>query len=102
MSNDFPEGRMEWGESLLGALKRELKEELDYSLKKEAKLFDIWNYISKNHKRHSVFIYYIYLLNKKLSFRSPEKNKILWLTKKDIKSMDIINNEEFLNRIFKY
>jgi len=49
----FPGGRMKWGESILGALNRELKEELNYTLQKEPELFDVWNYISKNHKRHT-------------------------------------------------
>lgn len=30
----FPGGHVEWNESLIGALKRELKEELNYNLKK--------------------------------------------------------------------
>ena len=37
----FPGGRMKWQESILGALQRELKEKLDYSLAKEPKLFDV-------------------------------------------------------------
>ncbi len=37
----FPGGRMQWGESISEALNRELKEELDYFLRSEPKLFDV-------------------------------------------------------------
>jgi len=98
----FPGGRMEWKESILGALNRELKEELNYSLKEEPELFQVWNYISKNKRRHNVFINYIQRLDKKPKLSSPEKLKILWLTKKDLISKNIIKDERFLERIFNW
>jgi len=98
----FPGGKMEWGESILGALYRELKEELNYSLKKEPKLFSVFNYISKDKKRHTVFIDYIYPLNKKPKLSSPEKLEILWLTEKELISKNIIKDEKFLDKIFKW
>ena len=96
----IPGGRMEWGESILGALRRELKEELNYFLEEEPELFDIWNYISKDGERHSVMIYFIKELDKKLEFSSPEKLETLWLTKKEIVAMNIIKDRDFLDRIF--
>lgn len=96
----FPGGRMNWGESILGALNRELKEELNYSLENEPKLFDVWNYISKNRRRHSVFIDYIYQFNKKPKFYSPEKLQTLWLKKNDFKQMNIIKDKKFLDKMF--
>ena len=99
---DFPGGRLEWKESIFEALKRELKEELNYDLKEEPKLFQVWNYISKNGRRHSVMINFIHLLNKKPKLSSPEKLKILWLTKKDLISKNIIKDERFLERIFNW
>jgi len=101
----FPGGRMEWGESIFGALNRELKEELNYSLEKlekEPELFGVWNYISKNKKCHSVFINYIHQLDKRPNLSSPEKLEILWLTKKNLLSKNIINDEKFLNKIFNW
>ena len=99
---DFPGGRMRWGESILGTLKRELKEELGYRLKKEPELFSVWNYISKDKKRHTVIIDYILKLDKKPRLFSPEKSQILWLTKKELKSMNIIKDKKFIEKIFKW
>ena len=97
---DFPGGRMEWKESILGALNRELKEELRYSLKEKPELFSVWNYISKNGKRHSVMIYFIYPLYKKPKFSSPEKVEILWLKKEG--AIPIIKDKKFVKRIFNF
>ena len=97
----FPGGRIEWKESLLGALNRELKEELNYSLEHEPELLDVWNYISKNRLRHSVMINFIQQLVKKPKFSSPEKLKILWLTKNGLMKMNIIKDEKFLDKILK-
>jgi len=97
----FPGGKIEWGESILGALHRELKEELNYSLKKKPELFSVFNYISKDKKEHTVFIDYIYPLAKKPKLSSPEKLEILWLTKKELLSKKIIKDKKFLERIFR-
>lgn len=101
----FPGGRMNFGESIFGALNRELKEELNYSLdslKSEPKLFGVWNYISKDKKRHTVYINYICQLDKKPKFSSPEKLQILWITKRDMILMNIIKDKKFLDKIFRY
>jgi len=98
----FPGGRMEWEEPILGALKRELKEELNYSLKKEPELFSVFNYISKDKKEHTVFIDYFYPLAKKPKLSSPEKLKILWLTKKEIITKNITKDRKFLDKVFSW
>lgn len=97
---DFPGGRMGWKESIFETLKRELKEELNYSFKKEPELFSVWNYLSKNGRRHSVIINFIYQLNKKPKLSSPEKLEILWPTKKEIISQNLIKDKKFLDKIF--
>ncbi len=102
----FPGGHVEWNESLIGALKRELKEELNYNLKKEPKLFDIWNYIPKENpggktKDHTVFLNYILKLDKKPILSSPEKLGIFWLTRNEVESLNIIKNKQFLDKVFK-
>jgi len=97
---DFPGGRIEWGESPLEALNRELKEELNYSLRKEPQLFSVWSYISKNKRRHTILIDYIYQLDKKSKFFSPEKAEPLWLNKKEL--MRIIKDKKFVKKIFDF
>jgi 8-oxo-dGTP pyrophosphatase MutT (NUDIX family) len=101
----FPGGHVEGGESLIGALKRELKEELNYNLKKEPKLFDVWNYIPEENpggttKDQTIFLNYILKLDKKPILSSPEKLGIFWLTRKNIVSKKIIKNKQFLNKVF--
>ena len=98
----FPGGKMEWGESILGALYRELEEELNYSLKKEPELFSVFNYISKDKKEHTVFIDYIYPLAKKPKLSSPEKLEISWLTKREIIAKNITKDRKFLDKIFRW
>jgi 8-oxo-dGTP pyrophosphatase MutT (NUDIX family) len=99
---DFPGGRMEWGESILGALSRELEEELGYTLKKEPDFFSLYNYISLDKDRHSVFLNYILSLDKKPVLFSPEKLEILWLTKSGAKEEGAVRDDEFLEKIFGY
>ena len=97
---DFPGGRIEFGESPLEILKRELKEELNYSLKRKPKFFNVWNYLSKNRRRHSIFLTYILQLSRKPKMRSSEKTDLLWLTKKEFLNRRVIKNKKFVQAIF--
>ncbi|MFH1527356.1 MAG: NUDIX hydrolase [Bacteroidota bacterium] len=97
---DLPGGRIEFGESPLEALKRELKEELNYSLTKKPKFFNVWNYLSKNRKRHSIFLTYILRLSRMPKIHSSEKANLLWLTKKEFLNRRVIKNKKFVQAIF--
>lgn len=98
----FPGGRMEWGESIPQALNRELREELNYSLKSELELFDVWNYVSKNQVRHSVMIYFIQQLARKPELSSPEKLKVLWFNNNSVLLKNIIKDKSFIAKIFNW
>ncbi len=64
-------------------------------------MLTVFNHISKDKKEHTVFIDYIYRLNKKPNLSSPEKLEILWLTKEEIIDKNISKDREFLDKIFK-
>jgi ADP-ribose pyrophosphatase YjhB (NUDIX family) len=98
---DFPGGRMKFGETIFGTLKRELKEELDYDLTRDPRFFEVWNYISENKRRHSVFLNYILNLKEKPRLTNKEGARNLWLTKLEFVSRKIIKESKFLDKIFK-
>ncbi len=97
-SYDFPGGQLEWGEAMMDSLRREIMEELGLRLDIKPDLFHVWNYISKNGKRHSVMIYYFYKLEDQNEPKSPEKIQILWLDEKEMKQ--IVKDHDFVKRMF--
>lgn len=97
---DFPGGRIEFGESPLEVLKRELKEELNYLLTEKPKFFNVWNYLSKDRRRHSIFLTYILRLSRKPKILSSEKANLLWLTKKEFLNRRVIKNKKFVRKFF--
>ena len=78
---DFPGGRMEWGESIEGTLRRELQEELGYALPDMPQLFDVWNYVANDGSRHSVQLQYLLDIPEKPIFTIAEEAAGLWLDK---------------------
>ena len=97
---DFPGGQLEWGEELFDSPRRELSEELGFKLDGQPRLFHVWNYISKDKKRHSVMIYYIHKLKGALNLVSPEGLKILWLTKDEMKK--VVRDKNYVERMFNW
>src|SRR5579862_1409121 len=99
--HDFPGGRIEWGESPETALKRELKEELDYTLTAKPELRYVWNYVWEDNSRHSVFIYYGIVLKRRPNLTTTDEEKdahVVWLTSSAL--LDLTHDPEFVGKAF--
>ncbi|PIS42779.1 MAG: hypothetical protein COT24_01750 [Candidatus Kerfeldbacteria bacterium CG08_land_8_20_14_0_20_40_16] len=86
---DLPGGHLHFGENILGALKRELNEELDFTFNKEPPLVHAWTYFSSDKKQHHVYIGFLFVLPKPISFVSKEYGdsiKFIWLDKNEIRA----------------
>jgi ADP-ribose pyrophosphatase YjhB (NUDIX family) len=93
----FPGGRMEWGEELFPALQRELKEELNFTLKKQPRLFHVYNF-TPDKSRHSVKICYIMKIPKPLNLISPEGHEVFWFTQEELNQ--VYHHPDFVKKIF--
>lgn len=95
---DFPGGRIEWGEDLFGALQRELREEANFQLEHEPRLFHIYNYISQDKSKHAVMIYYVTEIPHIITLTSPEGMELLWLTRDEM--YEYVKHKDFVDKIF--
>lgn len=96
---DIPGGHIEFGETIMEALKRELKEELGYELETEPDLLHVWSYVSRDKTVHRVYVVYLVNLEKEIIFSSQEDTSLefIWLNKLDIKSQNFLPEmEKFL------
>jgi len=97
----FPGGRVKWDEKVMEALKRELKEEIDYVPEKNPVLFDVWDQLPEDGKGHYVMIYFALFLEEKPKIKALEGAEILWLTKDEFKEKEIIRDNKFLEKMYK-
>lgn len=99
-TNDFLGGTVEWGGAVMETLKRELREELDYDLKKEPELLDVYSYVSEDKEKHKILIQYILRLKRVPKFDSLEGVESFWLDKPQAKK--IFRQKAFLEKIFSF
>lgn len=96
---DLPGGHIEFGETIIGALKRELLEEIGFNLKVKPKLFYVWTYISRDKSKQEVYVVYLADIGKKpRKFFHKERNDIefVWLKKREIKKQKFLPEMENL------
>ncbi|MBU3922728.1 NUDIX hydrolase [Patescibacteria group bacterium] len=96
---DIPGGHIHFGETILGALKRELDEEIGFKLKLEPQLIDAWTYLSKDGLNHRVYFVYLLDVFQKIKFKSkeyPDGIEFIWLHKDEILKADIMPQQKEL------
>ena len=94
---DVPGGHVEFGESILGALKRELNEEIGFNLNFDPELIYNWSYIKKEKSIHRVYFVYLINLSEQLKFKSkeyPNEIEFIWLNKDKIKKQNFLPDFE--------
>ncbi|MDP2631038.1 MAG: NUDIX hydrolase [Candidatus Uhrbacteria bacterium] len=97
---EFPGGRMRFLETIEEALAREIKEELGIALSASPRLFHVWNFISKNKRRHSVMIYFICNAKKEDQYSVPKNMQAVWV--KSRKMRTIVSDNDFVDSMFRW
>ena len=96
---DIPGGHINFRETILDALKRELDEEIGFELKSEPELIHAWNYLSRDGLSHRVYIVYLLDIPEKTQFKSreyPDGIEFIWLHKDEIVNADIMPQQKEL------
>jgi 8-oxo-dGTP diphosphatase len=95
-------GSIEFGESPIECLEREIKEELNSQLF-NVELFGVYSYINKDNEIHVISIQYLAKIDKSLKFNKNEIAEIRWINEVDIPKFKFsMNCKERVLDYYKY
>jgi len=88
-SSQLPGGHMEGEEQPLDTLRRELKEEMNYTLDREPTLLNVWTYVDKSKNIHRLTIAYVLDLPAQQDFSwtghdGEEFDSFMWIRPEEI------------------
>lgn len=88
-TDDVPGGHLEFGEDVLAALRRELKEEIGFVLRQTPTILGVWSDIRPAIKKHRITIGFVLDIPYPRNFVWIEKRKhfpLTWLRKHQVES----------------
>lgn len=85
--NDLPGGHLEYGESLLGALQREVQEEVGYALRARPRLWWVTNYFNPRDRKHHLLLVFRLTARRQPPLHPGPAARPLWLSATDIRRL---------------